>query len=81
MLENSTQELKGVEKIHTFSFSIFYTQGGPIIPLAGNIRELECTIDIAIILSIYRVILPEDLSKKLLEEIGARKSSHLKNQD
>ena len=60
-------------KKSTHSLSpIFYTQGGPTILLAGNGQELECTIDIAIILSSYRVILLEDLSKKMFEEIGGQ---------
>jgi transcriptional regulator with PAS, ATPase and Fis domain len=36
----------------------------------GNVRELEHTIERAVIFSIHPMILPEDLPKKTLEEIG-----------
>jgi DNA-binding NtrC family response regulator len=36
----------------------------------GNVRELEHTIERAVILSIHPIILPEDLPKKMFEEIG-----------
>jgi transcriptional regulator with PAS, ATPase and Fis domain len=38
----------------------------------GNVRELEHTIERAVILSIHPIILPEDLPKKMFEEIGGQ---------
>jgi len=38
----------------------------------GNVRELEHTIERAVILSIHPIILPEDLPRKILGEIGDR---------
>ncbi len=35
----------------------------------GNVRELEHTVERAVILSIHPIILPEDLPKKMLDEI------------
>jgi two-component system, NtrC family, response regulator AtoC len=38
----------------------------------GNVRELEHTIERAVIFSIHPIILPEDLPRKILDEIGDR---------
>jgi transcriptional regulator with PAS, ATPase and Fis domain len=37
----------------------------------GNVRELEHTVERAVIFSIHPMILPEDLPKKMFEEIGS----------
>ena len=39
----------------------------------GNVRELEHTIERAVIFSLHPIILPEDLPKKMLEEIKGTK--------
>jgi len=38
----------------------------------GNIRELENTIERALILSVHPIILPEDLPKKLIDSVSAK---------
>jgi DNA-binding NtrC family response regulator len=37
----------------------------------GNVRELEHTVERAVIFSVHPIILPEDLPKKMFEEIGS----------
>jgi DNA-binding NtrC family response regulator len=62
----SEENHKNISRISPEALEILNQYSWP-----GNVRELEHTIERAIILSIHPIILPEDLPKKMSEEMEA----------
>lgn len=60
----SEEDKKSISHISPEAFEILLQYSWP-----GNVRELEHTIERAVILSIHPIILPEDLPRKMFEEM------------
>ncbi len=60
----SEENKKSISHISPEAFEIILQYSWP-----GNVRELEHTIERAVILSIHPIILPEDLPRKMFEEM------------